>query len=126
METELSKIAKEIPEISTVLTEMLAKYGLRLLGAIITLVVGLWIVNKLTRVLKALMEKRYVEPTLRSFLSSFLSITLKIALIIAIIGMVGVQMTSFVAILGAAGLAIGLSLQGTLSNFAGGVIHLAV
>lgn len=124
MESEFDKFKAELPEISSVLIEMITKYGLKLLGAIITLVIGLWLVNKLSRTISRTMEKRFVDPSLRSFLESFISFTLKITLIIAIIGMVGVQMTSFVAILGAAGLAIGLSLQGTLSNFAGGVIIL--
>lgn len=124
MESEFDKFKAELPEISSVLIEMITKYGLKLLGAIITLVIGLWLVSKLTKTISRTMEKRFVDPSLRSFLGSFISFTLKITLIIAIIGMVGVQMTSFVAILGAAGLAIGLSLQGTLSNFAGGVIIL--
>ncbi len=121
---DLDKITNEFPGISDYLIGIITTYGLKLLGAIITLVVGLWAINKITSLLRRTMERRFMDPSLRSFLGSFLNITLKIALIIAIISMIGVQMTSFVAILGAAGLAIGLSLQGTLSNFAGGVIIL--
>jgi small conductance mechanosensitive channel len=68
------------------------------------------------------MEKREVDATVRQFLISLLSMTLKIVLVIAVISMIGVEMTSFVAILAAAGFAIGMALSGTLQNFAGGVM----
>ncbi len=70
------------------------------------------------------MEKREVDPSLRGFLRSFTSIVLKILAVITILSLVGVPMTSFIAILGAAGLAVGLALSGTLQNFAGGVLIL--
>jgi small conductance mechanosensitive channel len=125
MDKGLEKITDELPNLPGYLMEVVTNYGLKLLGALITLVVGLWVIKRLNRWLQRGMERRFVDPSLRSFLGSLLSVTLKISLIIAIISMIGVQMTSFVAILGAAGLAIGFSLQGTLSNFAGGVIILA-
>jgi len=70
------------------------------------------------------MEKRDVEPSLKTFIISLISAMLKILLVISVLGMLGVEMTSFIAILGAAGLAVGLALSGTLQNFAGGVLIL--
>lgn len=89
-----------------------------------TLVIGLAFINRLVRVFAAFMRHRSVEPSLQSFATSFSSITLKVILVISVASMLGVQTTSFVAILGAAGLAVGLALQGSLGNFAGGVLIL--
>ncbi|MFO7999482.1 MAG: mechanosensitive ion channel [Bacteroidales bacterium] len=99
-------------------------YGLRLLGAIITLIIGFWVVSRIAKAIRNLMEKRNLDPSLRGFLSTLISIGLKILVVISVLGMVGIEMTSFIAILGAAGLAIGLALSGTLQNFAGGVLIL--
>ena len=99
-------------------------YGPPLLLAIVTLVIGWWIIKWLTRLFVKIMDKREVDPGLKSFLKSMVSILLKIMLIISIAGMVGIETTSFIAILGAAGLAVGLALSGTLQNFAGGVMIL--
>ena len=101
---------------------LVVDYGLKILLAVVTLVVGLWIIKLIMKALGRNMEKRNVEPSLRQFLHSLLSMLLKIMLIISVISMVGVQMTSFVAILAAAGLAVGMALSGTLQNFAGGVL----
>ncbi|MFP4555457.1 MAG: mechanosensitive ion channel family protein [Bacteroidales bacterium] len=114
----------KIEDLSSWLYEIVTSYGLRLIGAIAVLIIGLWIVKKITRALYKVMEKRAVDPSLRTFFRSFLSISLKILVVISVLGMVGVEMTSFIAILGAAGLAVGLSLSGTLQNFAGGVLIL--
>jgi small conductance mechanosensitive channel len=99
-------------------------YGLRLLGAVIALIIGFWLVKRFGKILNNLLEKRNIEPSLSSFLRSFISIALKALVIISVLSMVGIEMTSFIAILGAAGLAVGLALSGTLQNFAGGVILL--
>ncbi len=99
-------------------------WGLKLIGGIIVLIVGLWIIKIVMKNLGKLMEKHNTDPALRSFLLSMLGITLKILLIISALSMLGVAMTSFIAILGAAGLAVGLALSGTLQNFAGGVMIL--
>lgn len=106
------------------LMQLMISYGLKLTGAIVALVIGFWLVGRFKSALVRIMEKRDVDPSLRSFLRSFLSVALKILVIITVLSMVGVQMTSFIAMLGAAGLAIGLALQGTLQNVAGGVIIL--
>lgn len=99
-------------------------FGVKLLIAILILVVGLWLVKKLTKSLRKVMTTREVEPSLRTFLLSLLNMTLKILVIIIVLATAGVQMTSIIAILGAASLAIGMALSGTLQNFAGGVIIL--
>lgn len=102
---------------------MAIQYGPKLVLAIITLIVGLWIINRFV----ATTNKHFTEkadPTLGSFMSSLLSVILKAVLIIAVASMVGIETTSFIAVLGAAGLAVGLALQGSLANFAGGVLIL--
>lgn len=104
--------------------ELLMTYGPKLLLAIIVLVGGLWIIRGVNRIALSNMEKSNVDPSLQKFLSSFLSISLKILLLISVASMVGIATTSFIAVLGAAGLAVGLALQGSLANFAGGVIIL--
>ena len=100
------------------------EYGIQILGAIIVLIIGLWIIKKVTNSISKLMEKRNIDASLRPFLTSLLSTILKILLIVSVMSMVGIEMTSFIAILGAAGLAIGMALSGTLQNFAGGVMIL--
>ncbi len=100
------------------------EYGLRILGALVVLVIGLWIIKLITRGSHKLMDKSQVEPSLKTFTKSLISILLKVLLVISVLGMIGIKMTSFIAILGAAGLAIGMALSGTLQNFAGGVMIL--
>ena len=92
--------------------------------AMVTLVIGLWVIKKLMKGFRAIMANKNVEPTLASFGSNVAGITLKLLLGITVISMLGVATTSFIAILGAAGLAVGLALQGNLSNFAGGALIL--
>ncbi len=104
--------------------ELLMTYGPRLIGALIVLIVGLQLINWFSRWFRSLLEKRAVDPSLQPFLRSLVSMLFKVLLVISVMGMVGIQMTSFIAILAAAGLAIGLALSGTLQNFAGGVIIL--
>ena len=100
------------------------KYGPNVVYAILTLIIGLWIIKMITRVMVKAMDKRKFDESLKPFLKSMLGIVLKTLLVISGASMVGIETTSFVAILGAAGLAVGLALQGSLSNFAGGVLIL--
>lgn len=100
------------------------KYGLPLLLAVATLIVGLYVIKVLVKFMKRRMEKADVDPSLRPFLLSLVSTILRICLVFSVVGMVGVETSSFVAVLAAAGLAIGMALQGTLGNFAGGVMIL--
>ena len=104
--------------------DMLIAYAPKLLLAIIVLIIGLWIIKRVTKLAQKLMKKRDVDVSLHGFLSSLLSVVLKVLLLISVAGMVGIETTSFIAIIGAAGLAIGLALQGTLANLAGGVLIL--
>lgn len=101
-------------------------YGPRLLLALVTLVVGLWLINALVRGMERAMARKAFDVTLQRFLLSLSGIGLKVLLIISVLSMVGVATTSFIAIVGAAGLAVGLALQGNLQNFAGGVLILAL
>jgi small conductance mechanosensitive channel len=99
-------------------------YAPKLLLAIITLLVGLWLIKKVVKLIKKLMLKSSVDPSLQSFLIPLISILFKILLILSVISMVGIETTSFVALLASAGFAIGMALQGSLGNLAGGVLIL--
>lgn len=103
---------------------MIMEYGSRVLLAVFTLLIGWWLINRLTGRLGALLALRHVDLALQGFISSLANIILKVLLIVSVASMIGVETTSFVAAIGAAGLAIGLALQGSLSNFAGGVLIL--
>ena len=102
--------------------ELVALYGLNVVGAILILVIGSWVAKLLRKVIQNLMTKTKVDGTLISFVASLSYVTLMAFIIIAALGKLGIQTTSFIAILGAAGLAVGLALQGSLSNFAAGVL----
>ncbi|MCW3127478.1 MAG: mechanosensitive ion channel family protein [Bacteroidetes bacterium] len=99
-------------------------YAPRIIGAILIFIIGLWIINYISKLINQAMNREGMDTSLRSFLSSLISVGLKIFLIITAAGVLGIQTTSFVAVLGAAGLAVGLALQGSLANFAGGVLTL--
>lgn len=111
-------------EYSTKLIDWAKVFVPNLILAIITLLIGLWLIRKIAYLAVKGMERRNIEVSLRTFLKSLIGIGLKIILFITVAGMLGFQTTSFVAILGAAGLAVGLALQGSLGNFAGGVLIL--
>ena len=111
-----------VDKILSLISDLAVKYGLRLLLAIITLIIGLWIIKIIIKAFVRIMEKRDVDATIQHFLRSFLSILLKILLIISVISMLGIEMTSFIAILTAAVLSVGMALAGTFQNFAGGVM----
>ena len=104
--------------------ELLMTWGPKLVLAIVILVAGLIIIRSFSKFLRKFMKNRDVDPTLVPFLVGLISTLLKVMLIISVVDIVGVKTTSFVAVLGAAGLAIGLALQGSLANFAGGVLIL--
>lgn len=92
--------------------------------ALITLIAGVWIIRLATRIVRVRFERRRVDLSLRDFVISVLKFILYTMLIISVASMMGIQTTSFVAVLGAASLSIGLALQGSLSNFAGGLLIL--
>ncbi len=99
-------------------------FGPKLIGAVLVFVIGLYLINWLSKIAAKGLKKNGLDVSLQSFLSSMIGVALKIMLLITVAGMLGIQTTSFVAIIGALGLAVGLALQGSLSNFAGGVLIL--
>mgnify|MGYP006286712903 CR=1 FL=1 len=102
--------------------ELLTLYGLKVVAAIAVFVLGRWVAKGLTNFVRRLMEKRGVDVTLVSFVAHLTYVALLVFVILAAIGQLGIQTTSFIAVIGAAGLAIGLALQGSLSNFAAGFL----
>jgi len=96
----------------------------KLIIAIVIFVLGLWIIRFINKMVHRLFEKKDYDETLESFLQSFINIGLKVLLVVAVVTELGVQSSSLIAMVGAAGLAIGLALQGSLANFAGGVLIL--
>ena len=103
--------------------ELVMTYAPQLLLAILTLVIGMWLINRLLAFTDKSLQKKF-DPTLIKFIHSLASVGLKAILLISVAAMVGIETTSFIAVLGAAGLAIGLALQGNLSNFASGILIL--
>ncbi len=106
------------------INHFLVKIGTNILVAVAILVIGFWLVKMLVRALKKILRKSHTDESLVSFLSSLSTMVLKVLIVVTSITQLGVEMTSFVTILGAAGLAVGLAFSGTLSNFAGGVMIL--
>ncbi|WP_442265108.1 mechanosensitive ion channel family protein [Tenacibaculum sp. ZS6-P6] len=102
--------------------DVLIEYAPKVAAALLLLIIGLWVIGIITKTVKKLMEKRDIDTSLRGFLGSLVNWTLKIFLLVTVAGQLGVETTSFAAIIAAAGLAIGMALQGSLSNFAGGAL----
>ncbi|MCW8864737.1 MAG: mechanosensitive ion channel [Colwellia sp.] len=111
-------------EIVNQMTQMTLLYGPKLLGAIVVWVIGGWIIGAIGRGVEKALNKSKTDPSLMPFLMGIVNGLLRIMLVITVLGMLGIEMTSFIAILGAAGLAVGMALSGTLQNFAGGVMIL--
>ncbi|MEM0991479.1 MAG: mechanosensitive ion channel domain-containing protein [Bacteroidota bacterium] len=99
-------------------------YAINIVGAILTLIIGFIVVGWITRLVKNLMEKKKVDISLQSFIASFVNIGLKVLLLLSVASMFGMEVTSFVAVFSALAFAVGLALQGNLSNFASGVLIL--
>ena len=102
--------------------DIIVDFGPRILAAIAIWIIGSWVIKTLIKGVRKTMNKREFDPSLQKFLLNLVSWILKIVLIIVILGTLGIETTSFAAVLAAAGLAIGLALQGSLGNFAGGVL----
>lgn len=115
-----------ISEYQQLAMEYLTLYGSKVLLAIITLIIGLWIIKWVVAGMNKALQRAKVEQTLLIFLDKLVSTLLKVLLLISVAGMIGIQTASFIAIFAAAGLAIGLALQGSLANFAGGVLILLI
>ncbi len=104
--------------------DAIVRFAPNLIGAGLTLLIGWWLLGKFEQIIVKQMQKRQLESSLQAFFRTLFSIGTKIILLIMVAGEVGFETTSFAAILGAAGLAVGLALQGSLANFAGGVLIL--
>ena len=102
--------------------EYLVPFGIKLVAAIVVLLLGSWVIKLIKKGLTKMMARRKMEPSLNSFLMSLVSVLLTFFLIMAIIGILGINTSSLVALLASAGLAVGMALSGTLQNFAGGVM----
>lgn len=121
---EVSNYQEHIDKAIAWAWETLPDLAINLIVAVLILVVGLWIIRQLNKMVRRFFQKKDYDLALETFLQSFISIALKILLFVLVITQLGVQSSSLIAIIGAAGLAIGLALQGSLSNFAGGVLIL--
>ncbi len=108
----------------TSLSNQIISLGLRILAAILIFYVGKFIINKIYSLARAVMVRKDFDRSLTSFLLSFIKITLLFLLVITVIGVLGIETSSFIAIFASAGVAIGMALSGTLQNFAGGVLIL--
>ncbi len=114
--------AIEIQNYFETIKKLVLEYSPKFVVAIIILVVGLWATSFITKTAKKIMIKRNIELTLSNFIGNLIFWTLRVLLFVTVISKLGIETSAFVTILGAAGLAIGLSLQGSLSNFAGGIL----
>jgi small conductance mechanosensitive channel len=112
----------EIQKYVELLKKVVLEYSPKIIFAFLILFIGLWTTSIITKLVKRVLKKRDVEETLANFIGNLLFWTLRILVFITFISKLGVETSSFVAILGAAGLAVGLALQGSLSNFAGGIL----
>ena len=101
---------------------LLAAYGLKVVFAIVILIVGRWVAKLFGKVTQRVMEKREIDETLRHFVGNLIYYALLTFVVLAALSQLGIQTTSFIAVIGAAGLAIGLALQGSLANFASGFL----
>ena len=106
------------------LKDKVIEYGIALISAVAIIVIGFWLVKRIKKIMAKFFIKKDFDPSLETFLMSLTSIALRILVIITALSQLGIEMTSFVALLGAAGLAIGMAFSGTLSNLAGGVMIL--
>ncbi len=112
----------DINQILEKMWELLTLYGLKVVAAIIIFVLGRWVAKVLASVIRKMMTKADVDQTLQKFVANIAYIALMAFVVLAALNQLGIQTTSFIAILGAAGLAVGLALQGSLSNFAAGFL----
>ena len=129
IKAELAAVAEKITTTPTseLLSELLGKavsFGLKVLAALAIYFIGAWLIKKIKNMLKRLFDNRDYEPAIESFIQSIVGIALWIILIIAVIGTLGIETTSFAALLAGGGMAIGLALNGTVQNFAGGIMIL--
>ncbi len=111
-----------LQQILTKSQDLIALYGLNIIAALLILLIGRWAARIFRKVIQNVMVRTKVDTTLVSFVASLSYVALMAFIVLAALGQLGIQTTSFIAVLGAAGLAVGLALQGSLSNFAAGVL----
>lgn len=121
---QVLEVSERLEGVLKSLIEHSAELGFAIIKAVIVFAVGRMIINLLNKLVKNILIKRNFDPSVKSFVSSLVNVTLTILLIISIVGALGVQTTSFAALLASAGVAVGMALSGNLSNFAGGLIVL--
>lgn len=112
----------EIQNLLSKVLELLTVYGLKIVAAIAIFIIGRWIARFLKNVVQKMMTKKNIDATIVSFLVNLIYIALLTFVVLAALGQLGIQTTSFIAVIGAAGLAVGLALQGSLANFAAGFL----
>lgn len=110
------------PELMQTIFEGASQFGLQVIAAIVVFVVGRWVARRVSRLIQRGLTRANTDPTLVGFFGNISYFGLLLLVIIAAVGQLGVQTTSFIAVLGAAGLAVGLALQGSLANFAAGIL----
>ncbi|PWT97033.1 MAG: hypothetical protein C5B52_14515 [Bacteroidetes bacterium] len=103
---------------------LLFSYAVKIVIAVVLLIIGFWIINRILRVFNSFFTRRHIDNTLKNFLRNFVNVLIKALFVLFVLNVVGIETTSLLTVIGAASLAIGLALQGTLTNFAGGVIIL--
>ncbi|MFT6429785.1 MAG: small conductance mechanosensitive channel [Halopseudomonas sp.] len=122
----MEEVMTQLADLQEAWLPMVVEYGSQVLLAILTLLIGWWIIGRMVAATHVLMEKRHIDKTLHGFIGALVGIGFKVILLVSVAGMIGVETTSFIALIGAAGLAVGLALQGSLSNFAGGMLILII
>lgn len=126
IDREFGKIAAPLEEVFGFVPKVVIDQVLKILLVFVIYLIGRWLIRKLVKVMGRMMERRAVDLSLRSFLISLVRIGLYVTLIILLVGILGIDTTSFIALFASAGLAIGMALSGALQNFAGGVMILLV
>ena len=121
---EVDQIVDKGAQLKEYAMDFIMTYGPKLVGAAVALIIGLWVIRWVLKLISTMLTRSNVDDSLVPFLKSLTGSLLKVMLGISILTMLGIEMTSFIAILGAAGLAVGMALSGTLQNFAGGVMIL--
>ena len=113
-----------LAEITNQLMTIAVEYGPKLIGAITVWIIGNWIIKIILKGIDKILSNQKIDDSLKPFLKGIFSALLKVMLVVSVLSMIGIEMTSFIAILGALGLAVGMALSGTLQNFAGSVMLL--
>ena len=129
IKAELAAVAEKISTTpaSDLISELIDKavtFGLKVLAALVIYFIGAWLIRRIRKILKNVFDKTDYEPAIESFIQSIVGIALWIILIIAVVGTLGIETSSFAALLAGGGMAIGLALNGTVQNFAGGIMIL--